>query len=114
MAKRACPSFEFICGDALSSDVFEKLGYDVVVTTEFLEHVEEDLAIIDRIRAGTKVYATVPNFPYEAHVRHFKSVEEVVARYTSRLNNLRVDQFPFGSRGMSFFLFQGVRSLQNS
>jgi 2-polyprenyl-3-methyl-5-hydroxy-6-metoxy-1,4-benzoquinol methylase len=114
MARRTCSSFEFVRDSALSSDVFEKLDYDVVLTTEFLEHVEEDLAIIDRIRPGTRVYATVPNFPYESHVRYFRSVEEVAARYSSRLDNFKADQFLHGSQGMAIFLFQGIRTLHNS
>jgi SAM-dependent methyltransferase len=109
MAKLACPSFEFICADALSSSLLQNLDYEVVVATEFLEHVQDDLAVIDRIRAGAKVYGTVPNFPAEAHVRHFSSVEDVSARYSSRFVNFRADEFLFGSDGMSFFLFEGIR-----
>lgn len=114
MAHNACPSFEFVCADAHTSDLFRTLDYDVVVSTEFLEHVQEDLAIIDRIRPGTRVYASVPNFPHRAHVRHFKSCAEVYRRYSSRFMDFRVDEFPFGSGGMSLFLFEGCRgSLRN-
>jgi SAM-dependent methyltransferase len=109
MAKLACPSFEFICADVLSSDVLQKLDYEVVVATEFLEHVQDDLAVIDRIRLGTEFYGTVPNFAHASHVRHFKSAEEVRLRYCSRLENFRVDEFLHGSGGMSFFLFHGTR-----
>jgi SAM-dependent methyltransferase len=110
MAKRACRSFEFICADVFSCSVLEDLDYEVVVATEFLEHVEHDLAVIDRIRPGTRVYGTVPNFPAAAHVRHFNSVQEVVARYRSRFVNFRADQFLYGNGGMSLFLFEGIRS----
>jgi SAM-dependent methyltransferase len=110
MARLACPSFEFVCANAFTSDLFNTVDYDVVVSTEFLEHVEEDLAIIDRIRRGTRVYASVPNFSHPAHVRHFRSKEEVYARYSSGFATFRVDEFLFGSGGMSFFLFEGVRA----
>jgi SAM-dependent methyltransferase len=109
MARLACPSFEFVCANAFTSDLFDTLDYDVVVATEFLEHVEGDLLILERIRPGTRVYGSVPNFPHPAHVRHFNSTEEVYARYSSAFSGFRVDEFLFGSGGMSFFLFEGVR-----
>jgi SAM-dependent methyltransferase len=109
LARSVCPSFEFLCADAFTSDLFNTLDYDVVVATEFLEHVEGDLVILDRIRPGTRVYCSVPNFPDPGHVRHFKSTEEVYARYSSGFTAFRVDEFLFGSGGMSFFLFEGVR-----
>jgi 2-polyprenyl-3-methyl-5-hydroxy-6-metoxy-1,4-benzoquinol methylase len=89
--------------------LFHTLDYDVVVTAEFLEHVKEDLTIIERIRPGTRVYASVPNFPHPAHVRYFNSKEEVSARYSSAFIDFRVDEFLYGSSGMSFFIFEGVR-----
>lgn len=110
MARLASPSLEFECADAFTSDLFNTLDYDVVVSTEFLEHVERDLVILDRIRPGTRVYGTVPNFAHPAHVRHFNSKSEVYERYSSRFTSFQVDEFLFGSRGMSFFLFQGVRT----
>ena len=109
MARLACPSCEFVCANAFTSGLFDTLDYDVVVATEFLEHVEGDLLILDRIRPSTRVYGSVPNFPHPAHVRHFNSREEVYARYSSAFSDFRVDEFPFGSGGMSFFLFEGVR-----
>lgn len=109
MARSASPSLEFVCADAFTSDLFNTLDYDVVVLTEFLEHVERDLVILDRIRPGTRVYGSVPNFAHSAHVRHFNSKMEVCERYSSLFTAFRVDEFLFGSGGMSFFLFEGVR-----
>jgi SAM-dependent methyltransferase len=109
MARLVCPSYEFVREDAAASDLFNTLDYDVVVSTEFLEHVEADLEIIDRIRPGTRMYGSLPNFAHPAHVRHFNSAKEVYERYSSCFTGFRVDEFPFGSRGMSFFLFEGVR-----
>jgi SAM-dependent methyltransferase len=109
IARMAAPSLEFVCADAFTSDLFNTLDYDVVVATEFLEHVEQDLLILDRIRPGTRVYGSVPNFAHPAHVRHFNSKREVYDRYSSRFTAFRVDEFLFGSGGMSFFLFEGVR-----
>ena len=114
MAKAACPSFHFVCGDAFSSDLFKSLDYDVVISTEFLEHVERDLELLDRIRPGTLFYGSVPNFSHAGHVRYFGSKEEVKTRYISRFTDFRIDEFPFGGERMSLFLFQGVRAEKTS
>jgi 2-polyprenyl-3-methyl-5-hydroxy-6-metoxy-1,4-benzoquinol methylase len=109
MARSACSSFQFVCADVFSSDLFDTFDYDVVVATEFLEHVEGDLVILNRIRPGTRVYGSVPNFPDPSHVRYFRSTDEVHTRYSGSFASLRVDELLFGSKGMSFFLFEGVR-----
>jgi SAM-dependent methyltransferase len=110
MAREACRSFEFVCTDVFATDLFETFDYDVVIATEFLEHLEDDLLILERIRPGTRVYGSVPNFPDPSHVRYFRSADEVGARYSSWLADLRVDEILFGSEGMSFFLIDGVRA----
>src|SRR5579864_78381 len=109
MARLACTSAQFECSDVFSSDLFDTLDYDVAVATEFLEHIEGDLVILGRIRPGTRVYGSVPNFPDPSHVRYFNSVEDVYARYSSSFESFRVDELLFGSEGMSFFLFEGIR-----
>src|SRR6185436_747485 len=81
MATEWCPTFEFIATDLNRADAMEGFDYDCVVTLEFLEHVHFDLDVIERIRKGTKVFASVPNFPYVSHVRHFTDVTEVKLRY---------------------------------
>src|SRR4029077_889859 len=83
MARLVCTSAEFVCLDVFSSDLFDTYDYDVVVATEFLEHIEGDLEILDRIRPGTRVYGSVPNFADPSHVRYFNSVDDVRARYSS-------------------------------
>ncbi len=112
MARTLCPEYRFVCGDAFTTDLFETLNYDVLVTTEFLEHVKKDLEIIGAVRAGTRVYASVPNFPYPGHVRHFTSSEDVVRRYGSWFDQFRVDEFLCGSKGASFFIFEGIRNAE--
>jgi SAM-dependent methyltransferase len=108
-ARRASPDLRFEVADAYETPLFDSFSYDTVVCTEFLEHVEGDLAVLDRIRAGARVHATVPNFPYTSHVRHFVGVREVEARYGSRFTDLRVDPFR-GQRDQVFFLMQGTKS----
>lgn len=109
MARVACPDGLFSVADIFASSLPETGDYDVVVSTEFLEHVRGDLAVLARIRQGARVLATVPNFPYESHVRHFESAEAVFQRYAPLFQPLRVDAWAGNQAGMEYFLIDGIR-----
>jgi SAM-dependent methyltransferase len=106
-AQKACPEFKFSQQDAFKTDLFTTYDYSVAICTEFLEHVEGDIDVLSRIKSGTKVYCTVPNFPYESHVRHFKNESEVLARYEQCFQDLRVDAFFANDRNKTFYLLEG-------
>ncbi|RJP68699.1 MAG: class I SAM-dependent methyltransferase [Candidatus Abyssobacteria bacterium SURF_17] len=108
-ARRTCPEFTFVVADALETDLFDTFDYDAVICTEFLEHVERDIQVIDRIRKGALFFATVPNFPFPSHVRHFKDSSEVYDRYSRLFENFSVDWFPADKKGKVFFLLQGTK-----
>ena len=101
-ARKLSPSFGFSVADALETDLFDTVDYDMVLSTEFLEHVEGDTVVIQKIRSGTKFVGTVPDFPSKAHVRHFRDTDEVMARYGTYFDGLRVDDFVSGN-GATFF-----------
>ncbi len=84
-------------------------AYDTVLSLEFLEHVEFDLLVLEQLRPGTRIFATVPNFPYASHVRHFKNGAEVRDRYGHLFDDYRVDDFLENDRGKTFFLMEGVK-----
>lgn len=109
-ARTVCPDFTFIVSDAFQADVFERLPYDAVLATEFLEHVERDLDLVRRVRPGARFHGTVPNFPYVSHVRHFAGVEEVRARYGGQFLDVRVDAFLADPRGKTYFVIEGVKA----
>ena len=48
-------------------------AYEIVICLETLEHLQDDLAVIEKIKPGAYVIFSVPNFDYESHVRHFIS-----------------------------------------
>ena len=110
MARKKCPAFEFMVVDLCHTSAMEGYDYDCVVTLEFLEHVEFDLEVVERIRPGTKVFATVPNFPYVSHVRHFTDVAQVKARYERFFSDFTVDAFLEDPEGKMFFMMEGVRA----
>lgn len=110
-AKRNCPEFDFVVANALETNLFQDQGYDTVICTEVLEHIERDLDVIEQIRNGTRFYGTVPNFGGKSHVRHFTSTQEVFDRYNSYFQNFSVDEF-LGTgkyKDKKFYLMEGIK-----
>jgi len=107
-AKSNCPDFDFIVADVYETDVFDVHDYDTVVCLEFLEHVERDLEVLERVRAGTKFFGTVPNFPYESHVRYFENSQKVRVRYVRKLRGFSIDTHLKNESGTKFFIMEGI------
>jgi len=108
-AKTTCPEVDFIVADVFKTDVIHSHDYDTVVSTEFLEHVEQDLEVIKKLRKGTRFYGTVPNFPGRSHVRHFNNIQEVYDRYKSYFQSFSVDEFLGVVQGKKFYLIEGIK-----
>jgi 2-polyprenyl-3-methyl-5-hydroxy-6-metoxy-1,4-benzoquinol methylase len=70
----------FFVGDALDPGSYGT-GYDGIVCTEVLEHIERDRGVIALWRPGAQCICSVPNFDHATHVRHFRHEAEVCARY---------------------------------
>lgn len=89
IAKQANPKFQdrFMVDDAFKSSIFE-FNYDLVILFEILEHLNEDLKLLERIKPGKKVLFSVHNFPDDNHVRYFTSIERVIARYSKSVKIL--------------------------
>lgn len=107
-AKKVCPEFDFACADVFETDLLETWEYDAVVCTEFLEHVRKDMGILRRVRSGTRLFGSVPNFAAWSHVRHFASAREVLNRYGSRLQEFTVDKHLATVEGAKYFLMEGI------
>jgi SAM-dependent methyltransferase len=106
-ARRVVPQFRFEVADAYTTDLFETVDYNTVVCTEFLEHLDGDLEILGRLRRGTRVLGTVPNYDAYGHVRFFDTKDEVEARYRPCFAQLTVDQIP-NVGGDAEWLMDGV------
>jgi 2-polyprenyl-3-methyl-5-hydroxy-6-metoxy-1,4-benzoquinol methylase len=89
-AREICSNMKdiFRVGDLRSKRVLGYKNYDVAVLFEVLEHVEEDLAIIENIRVGKRLIFSVPNYGYRSHVRYFEKLEDVLNRYSKLINFL--------------------------
>ncbi len=108
-ARKTNPGLAFHCADVFEDDALETQDYDIVLSTEFLEHVHEDLAVLERVRPKTVILASVPNFPWREHVRHFASAQEVHDRYNHFFEKLYVVPIRMQEGGATHFLMQGPR-----
>lgn len=113
LAKKHLPGQRLEVADVYTTDLFTTANYDVIVCTEVLEHITDDLGIVERFPKGKRVLATVPNFDYETHVRFFKDSDRVRERYGHLFQTLEVTKHfhrgdPDGSHGI-FFLMNGIR-----
>ena len=107
-AKAICPEFDFAVADLFETPAFETRDYDCVVCTEVLEHLNQDLDLIKRVRGGTRFLASVPNFPWESHVRHFENADMVTERYGDILSEICVHTHRASEGGHTFFLIDGI------
>lgn len=108
-ARAVCPDYEFVQADIYRSELLETAEYDCFLTLEFLEHVDRDLEVLERVRPGVTVLATVPNFPGEGHVRHFVTADSVEARYGPLFTQLEVTEILANPEGKKYFIIQGVK-----
>lgn len=107
-ARTVCPGYSFHVEDAFETDKFTSVPYDAVVMTEVLEHVENDLELIERITPGRRLIASVPNFPSAGHVRFFDSIDEVYERYSRVLSRIRIDSLKADKHGKIYHLIDGI------
>jgi SAM-dependent methyltransferase len=109
-AKSLCAAYTFLNVNVFETDVFETLAYDVVTSLEFLEHVNDDVAVLRRIPQGKRFIGSVPNFADPSHVRFFLNCDAVRSRYGDLFSSFSVEAFPGDERGTYvWFLCDGVR-----
>lgn len=115
LARNNVPSGVLVHGDARTSDVYEKYTYDVIISTEVLEHIEADLDVVSRFPPGTRCICSVPSFPYRSHVRYFRNAEEVAARYRAFFDDFSVFSLRMPKDPSSYyFLFEGTRNVHRN
>lgn len=109
-AKSTVPEVRFEVADAYVTDLFDSVPYNTVICTEFLEHVDRDVEVVDRIHPGTRFLGTVPNFGGGSHVRFFTDADEVTARYAKYFGEFRVDTFVMPWERKLQFLIDGIKT----
>jgi len=111
IARKACPQGSFVVDDATSTRLQRDTPHDVVVCTEVLEHVPNDAGVIGQFQPGVRALCTVPNFPYDSHVRHFTSVDQVRERYAPFFDRFDVwPVFRWYAPNHIYYLMDGIRN----
>lgn len=108
-ARAVCPEYDFVQENVYETDLLETFEYDCVLATEFLEHIARDLEVLQRVRRGTVVLASVPNFPGIGHVRHFRDADDVRRRYGPVFSQVEVSTILGNEHGKTYFLLEGIR-----
>jgi len=110
MAEKRCPSGEFRCDDViLHRQNWQLLAYDVVLMLETLEHIDRDCFLLEGVKPGVRVIASVPNFYSFSHVRVFESSEAVADRYGHFFSEMTIYRFEL-SKTSVIWLVDGVKS----
>lgn len=65
---------------------------DLIVAMEIFEHTD-DLQILTLIPPGKQLIVTVPDFDDPAHIRHFKTEEDVRGRYSNFIEIEKLTKF---------------------
>lgn len=73
-------NLDFFVGNALEESSFAGV-YDTIISTEVLEHIENDRKVLENIPIGKNIIFSVPNFDEVSHVRWFRSEREIKSRY---------------------------------
>lgn len=81
-----------VCKKIEDADLESDKTYEIVVALEILEHLDNDRGLLKRLRPGTKIVFTVPAFDGTSHVRHFKTIKAVKARYDKFISRLTVEK----------------------
>jgi trans-aconitate methyltransferase len=111
LARRMEPRGKYVVGDATTTTLQRDTPHDVVICTEVLEHVPGDFDVIGRFTPGVRSICTVPNFPYDSHVRHFDTVQSVHDRYSRFFDTF--DVWPVGrwyAPNHVYYLMDGIRN----
>ena len=108
-AQMRVPGVLFIQANILEEETWKLYGvFGVFILLEVLEHIEEDLLVLEKIPVGKTVILSVPNFNHEAHVRCFYNMEDVLKRYKKLLYIDFFETIYFGKR-LKRFLVKGRR-----
>lgn len=114
LARQNVPHVRVEVADARTTNLYTSTDFGTVICTEVLEHITDDLLVLSRIPAGRQVLATVPDFDWDSHVRHFATRQEVIDRYGHMFHQLEVTEHSHsgdltGHNGV-FFLLNGIRA----
>lgn len=107
-ARVRCPDYRFEVVSLPNPRAVQQFDCDAVVCTEVLEHIDQDLLLLESIPTGVEVFGTVPNFDSFGHVRYFRSAAQVAQRYGHLFLGFQVTPIAL-SPTSTIWLFRGQK-----
>lgn len=108
LARRRCPELKFERKDVREYLSEGKNDEQVYVLLEVLEHIEDDIGLLNLLPEGSKVIFSVPNFDSFGHVRFFQTREQLIERFEGAINIENVIEVSI-SCVSKIFIVVGVR-----
>lgn len=103
-ARRFAPGVTFEVCDLRTDPIPPATVY---VANEVLEHLDDDLALIERLPRGAGIVFSVPSFDSASHVRFFPRRGEATQRYRDVVAVASVTYIPHGRAGRFFHVIRG-------
>jgi ubiquinone/menaquinone biosynthesis C-methylase UbiE len=100
---------KFLRADALECPLLENNKFTHYVFLEILEHIYDDLKLIERVPMEKNIVLSVPNFDTEGHVRYFDTMREVRERYCGYIEIESTATFGPEDSSSKWFLLKGKR-----
>jgi SAM-dependent methyltransferase len=89
ISKQRCPDAKFMCNNLHEFD-FSSDRYTTIIALETMEHILNDKFIINKIPIGTRVILSLPMFNDQAHVRFFKTENDLMNYYKDCLSDMKI------------------------
>jgi 2-polyprenyl-3-methyl-5-hydroxy-6-metoxy-1,4-benzoquinol methylase len=87
------PEKHIFVANALDNTIYDEIHYNTVLILEVLEHIQEDQSVLKKIKGGTRVFISVPNYDSPLHLRKFEDEMKIKERYCKIIDFHRIDRF---------------------
>ncbi|WP_449539528.1 class I SAM-dependent methyltransferase [Ferdinandcohnia sp. Marseille-Q9671] len=98
---------KFHVDNAYNSKIFQE-DYNTIIIYEVLEHLKEDILVLNKIKKGVNVLFSVPNFDSASHVRYFQDKNDITQRYSEVIDIKDIYAFHISTRNI-IYLGHGIK-----
>lgn len=111
-AKGLVPSFNFVCGDLRHPNIYGMFkSHKVFTCLEALEHITDDISVLQQIPSGSYIVGSVPTSDYISHVRFFKTEKSVTNRYNKIIEFKDIVTIQLNPKKLKnkIYIFSGIK-----